>query len=605
MRRPISLATRTFLLTFLAMCVVLVAGFFALNAALKARIKEGLKENLRLTEQQLDQQEVEYNRRATELIATLSENAGLKAAIGLSREQSKSALRAQVRETIEDQLRDLSRGLDFDLFMVIDTEGHLIATVGAPVDEEQARQVSSGGSNGPWLIRAGPDLFKVTSVPINLGVENLGRLAVGKRFDISSPGAYGYAVLTDRKGIVASTLPAAVNAEVEHQLSERCGQQKNGCEISAGGQNYLALGMARDWVTPDYHLLRLASIDEAMRGFTQGLRRVFIMTGLGGVLMAALFSLFASRSISKPLANLASDLESSGETGALWNEFRMDSSTREVNLLAGALNRAASARRQVEGALRSAHEQEFHLQIAHEVQQRLNTTVASLPGFDIAGTVCSATLTGGDYFDFIVQPDGCLCVAIGDVSGHGFGAALVMAETRAYVRSYAMLESDMGATLSRLNDALVTDLADGQYVTLLLARLDPRNRLVEYASAGHIPCYLLRPSGEIGHLMESTGPPLGLFANSQFCSSPAIALDYGETLVFLTDGVTEAGNNDEAPFGADRALEFIKSHLQNSAAELVRGIHETVLAFTGGRPPSDDITSIICKVSLAATEASA
>jgi PAS domain S-box-containing protein len=173
--------------------------------------------------------------------------------------------------------------------------------------------------------------------------------------------------------------------------------------------------------------------------------------------------------------------------------------------------------------LRKQQEQEFHLQIAHEVQQRLYTTVASLPGFDIAGTVCSATLTGGDYFDFIMQPDGCLCIAIGDVSGHGFGAALVMAETRAYVRSYARLESDMGATLNRLNSALVTDLADGQYVTLLLARLDPRNRLVEYASAGHIPCYLLRSSGEIGYVMESTGPPSGLFAGSQCGSSLPIS----------------------------------------------------------------------------------
>jgi len=255
--------------------------------------------------------------------------------------------------------------------------------------------------------------------------------------------------------------------------------------------------------------------------------------------------------------------------------------------------------------LRKQQEQEFYLQIAHEVQQRLNTTVASLPGFDIAGTVCCATLTGGDYFDFIMQPDGCLCIAIGDVSGHGFGAALVMAETRAYVRSYATLESDMGAILSRVNNALVTDLDGGQYVTLLLARLDPRNRLVRYASAGHIPCYLLRPSGEIGHVMESTGPPSGLFAGSQYCSSPAVSLDYGETLVLLTDGVTEAANNDEAQFGADKALEFIKCHLQNSAAELVRGIHETVRAFTGGGPPSDDITSVICKVSLAAMEASA
>jgi sigma-B regulation protein RsbU (phosphoserine phosphatase) len=255
--------------------------------------------------------------------------------------------------------------------------------------------------------------------------------------------------------------------------------------------------------------------------------------------------------------------------------------------------------------LRKQQEQEFYLQIAHEVQQRLNATSASLPGFDIAGTVCCATLTGGDYFDFIAQPDGCLCIAIGDVSGHGFGAALVMAETRAYVRSYAMLESDMGAILSRVNNALATDLEGGRYVTLLLARLDPQNRLVEYASAGHIPCYLLRPSGEIGHVMESTGPPSGLFAGSQYRSSPGIPLDYGETLVLLTDGVTEAANNVEAQFGADRALEFIKCHLQNSAAELVRGIHETVQAFTGGGPPSDDITSVICKVSLAAMAASA
>jgi len=255
--------------------------------------------------------------------------------------------------------------------------------------------------------------------------------------------------------------------------------------------------------------------------------------------------------------------------------------------------------------LRKQQEQEFYLQIAHEVQERLNTTVASLPGFDIAGTVCSAALTGGDYFDFIVQPDGCLCVAIGDVSGHGFGAALVMAETRAYVRSYAALESDMGAVLRRVNNALVADLDGGQYVTLLLARLDPRNRLVEYASAGHIPCYLLRSSGEIGHVMESTGPPLGLFAGLQFPSSPAIPLDYGETLVLLTDGVTEAANKNESQFGARRALGFIECHPRDSAAELVRGIREAVRAFTGDGPPSDDITSVICKVSLPARESDA
>ncbi|MGD1102281.1 MAG: SpoIIE family protein phosphatase [Terriglobia bacterium] len=308
--------------------------------------------------------------------------------------------------------------------------------------------------------------------------------------------------------------------------------------------------------------------------------------------------LWASLMAGKPFRGIIINRKKSGQ---LYWSAQTISSMKDEN---GEITHFVSVLKDVT-ELRKQQEQEFHLQIAHEIQERLNTTVASLPGFDIAGTVCSATLTGGDYFDFIVQADGCLCVAIGDVSGHGFGAALVMAETRAYVRSYALLESDMGAILSRVNSALVKDLARGQYVTLLLARLDPRNRLVQYASAGHIPCYLLRPSGQIGHVMESTGPPLGLFAGSQFCSSPAISLDYGETLVLLTDGVTEAANEDEAQFGADRALEFIKCHQQNSAAELVRGIHETVRAFSGGGPPSDDITSVICKVSLAAMGASA
>src|SRR5713226_9734960 len=100
MKHPFSLAARTFLLSFLSICAVLAAGFFVLSAAIKATIKEGLKENLKRTEQQLDLREAEYNRRNTELIGTLSENASLKAAIGLSREHFNPASRGEVRRTI-------------------------------------------------------------------------------------------------------------------------------------------------------------------------------------------------------------------------------------------------------------------------------------------------------------------------------------------------------------------------------------------------------------------------------------------------------------------------------------------------------------------------
>jgi len=179
---------------------------------------------------------------------------------------------------------------------------------------------------------------------------------VGRRFDLGSSGGFGYGVLVENSAIVASTLPDGLKAAVERQPSEKCGPPNNGCEIRIRRETYLALGTNRAWLGPNYQLLWLASIDDAMRGFTRGLRHAFIITAPGGVLAALLFSLLASRSISRPLANLASDLEHSGKTGALWNEFRVDSSTREVNLLAGALNSAARARSQVEVELRRAKE---------------------------------------------------------------------------------------------------------------------------------------------------------------------------------------------------------------------------------------------------------
>jgi sigma-B regulation protein RsbU (phosphoserine phosphatase) len=250
--------------------------------------------------------------------------------------------------------------------------------------------------------------------------------------------------------------------------------------------------------------------------------------------------------------------------------------------------------------LRKQQEQEFHLRFAREVQQRFYSTQMSLPGFDVAGTAYPAALTGGDYVDFIQQPDGFVYIVIGDVSGHGFGPALIMATARAYIRAYAKSESDLGSVLSSVNSALATDLSGSQFITLLLVRLDPRGRSMEYAGAGHVPGYLLDASGQTRITMESAGLPCGLFADQVFSSSPVIPLSEGETIVLVTDGVTEAFNEDAIEFGAERILEVVRGHRDQSARAQVQAIYESARAHAGIEAQHDDVTVVVCKVCAAA-----
>ena len=247
-------------------------------------------------------------------------------------------------------------------------------------------------------------------------------------------------------------------------------------------------------------------------------------------------------------------------------------------------------------ALREKQRHEFQMQLAREVQQRYYNTTASLPGFDIAAAAYPADETGGDYFDFLPQPDGSLYIVVADTAGHGVGSAFLMAETRATLRAYATVTPDLSSLLLCLNRSLAGSFAGNRFVTMFLGRIDPGKRSLEYASAGHEPGYLLRRSGEIGAVLGSTVPPLGLFPDQQFCSGQVVPLEPGDTIVLLTDGITESTNADGDLFGSEGALDFIRSQRQDPAGELVRGLYLAARTFAGGISQFDDITSVICKV---------
>ena len=149
------------------------------------------------------------------------------------------------------------------------------------------------------------------------------------------------------------------------------------------------------------------------------------------------------------------------------------------------------------------------IRLARQIQQKL-FPVAPLPsaGFDISGASYPAEATGGDYFDYIPMQDGGLGVVIGDVSGHGFGPALLMAELRAYLRAFMLTRWDVGEIVGLLNCALADDAPEGHFATLLLVRLDPATRSLVYASAGHWPGYIFSPTGEVKVVLHATGMPL-------------------------------------------------------------------------------------------------
>jgi sigma-B regulation protein RsbU (phosphoserine phosphatase) len=246
--------------------------------------------------------------------------------------------------------------------------------------------------------------------------------------------------------------------------------------------------------------------------------------------------------------------------------------------------------------LKEKHEQDARLRVAREIQQRLLKPDILVPGFDIAGATFPAVETSGDYFDFVPLSDGCIGIVVADALGHGIGAALIMAQTRAYLRAFAKTESEPGVILNLLNQELSGDLGDDHYVTLILVRLDPRRNILDYASAGHVPAYLLNGSGKVDHVMESTGIPLGINHEWTFQKSEPIKLAPENVLVFFSDGIIELFHHGKIEFWVDSALDVIAHHRLASSKQILENLYQEVHHLSEGRPQLDDMTCIICKV---------
>lgn len=256
--------------------------------------------------------------------------------------------------------------------------------------------------------------------------------------------------------------------------------------------------------------------------------------------------------------------------------------------------RDITERKRAEQELQENKEQ---FRIARDIQQHLFPKSApNCPGLDIAGTTFPADATGGDYFDFLPMLENCLGIVVGDVTGHGVGPALLMAETRAYLRILARFNSDAGIILTEANHVLAEDVGYERYVTLFLARLNAKKRTVAYVNAGHIPGYIFGASGEVLTQLRRTGVPLGLRPDTVYHESAEIELSPGQMLLMLTDGFEEAVSPDEEMLGTEGVLELVKQNRHRPAEEIVQALHTAIHEFTGNAPQLDDLTAIVIKV---------
>jgi serine phosphatase RsbU (regulator of sigma subunit) len=259
------------------------------------------------------------------------------------------------------------------------------------------------------------------------------------------------------------------------------------------------------------------------------------------------------------------------------------------------MNREIEARRRaiaekLESERRAAHE----LEIAKQVQTRLFPQIAPpLKTLDYTGTCIQAREVGGDYYDFLSLSRERLGLVIGDISGKGMAAALLMANLQANLRSqYAMALDQPQRFLRLVNELFYQNTADNAYATLFFADYDSGSRRLRYANCGHLPGILLRHDGALERL-DSTCTVLGLFQEWN-CLMEERQLFPGDTLALYTDGVTEAFNDQDEEFGEQRLIEALRQHSDLPLPALLKALIEEVRQFSS-HEQHDDITVIVAK----------
>jgi serine phosphatase RsbU (regulator of sigma subunit) len=244
---------------------------------------------------------------------------------------------------------------------------------------------------------------------------------------------------------------------------------------------------------------------------------------------------------------------------------------------------------------RQRDEYEHDLLLASLVQQRVLPKPPVCASLELAAAMQTATLLGGDYYDFFQISDDVVDVVIADVSGHGAAASLLMPSLAVALRLRARELSGPAEIIKDLDQVLRQITNSATFVTMFYARFDQPGRTLHYANGGHNPPLLIRSKTGQSLQLEEGGPILGILKDAEYLNT-VVALDQGDILTLFTDGVTEQENEAGDEFSVNRLEEVVRNKETEPAAALVASITDAVSVFAGQKRQADDLTVVVVKI---------
>jgi serine phosphatase RsbU (regulator of sigma subunit) len=443
--------------------------------------------------------------------------------------------------------------------------------------------------------------FQIAAIPVRIGIyvrELIGAVVVGMPWsmqDLKGIRDLSHAEIAffDTTGVLISSgapfAPQPGNENFAIAWSELAALPSDWpSQLTAGPERFVVVKIGTpDAVSPAYMVAR--SLDQQLE-FWNRMWSWLLKLGGGGVLIGCAVSFMLALGISRPIHILQSAFRRVAR-----GDFKHPvavSSRDEFAELATAFNR-------MQAGLEERARLKQALLVAEEVQHNLLPEAPPcVEHLDIAGASIYCDAIGGDYYDYLEGPagPGALRIALGDVCGHGTAAALLMASSRALLRSRSLQPGSIDRVVSDVNRAISLDMKDtGRFITLFLVEIDAEARRLHWVRAGHDAAILYHPATDTFENLAGPGAALGIDANQSYTAQSRSGLGDGQVLVVGTDGIWEARNAAGEMFGKDRLYSLLRRMAGGSAREIADSMLEHLKQFLGGSEFEDDVTLVVVK----------